>query len=218
MNLYDRFLLPRLVHFTCSRKPNMRQRAKVVPSASGTVLEIGFGTGLNLPFYDPTRVLHLWALEPSSQMWALAQAKAEHAPFPVQLLQAPAEDVPLPDHTVDTVVITYTLCTIQDVPRALAHVVRVLRPDGRLLFCEHGLAPDQRTRNWQNQLDPFWKRLGGGCHLNRDIPALLRAGGFDTPELSTMYIPGWKPASYNYWGKAVPLTPSAESAPTGAAA
>src|SRR3974377_1002402 len=134
MNLYDRFLLPRLVHFTCSRNPNMRQRAKVVPSASGTVLEIGFGTGLNLPCYDPTSVLHLWALEPSSEMWALAQAKAECAPFPVQFLQASAEDVLLPDHIVDSVVITYTLCTIPDVSRALAHVVRVLAPDAGLLF------------------------------------------------------------------------------------
>jgi ubiquinone/menaquinone biosynthesis C-methylase UbiE len=211
MNLYDRFVLPRVVHFTCSRNPNMRQRAKIVPHACGRVLEVGFGSGLNLPFYDSTLVQHLWALDPSQEIWALAQSRAERASFPVEFLHAPAEDVPLADHTVDTVVITYTLCTIPDVPRALGQVGRVLRSDGRLLFCEHGLAPDPRTRNWQNRLNPLWKRLGGGCHLNRDIPTLLRAGGFDTVELSTMYIPGWKPASFNYWGKAVRSVPSAES-------
>jgi len=207
LNLYNRFILPRVVHFTCSRNPNMRQRAKVVPAASGRVLEVGFGSGLNLPFYDSAMVQHLWALDPSQEMWALARAKAQRAPFPVEFLEASAEDVPLADGSVDTVVITYTLCTVPDVPRALAQVARVLRTDGRLLFCEHGLAPDERTRRWQNRLNPLWKRLGGGCHLNRDIPALLRAGRFQLIEISTMYIPGWKPASFNYWGEAIPSSP-----------
>ena len=218
MNLYDRFVLPRVVHFTCSRNPNMRQRAKIVPAASGKVLEIGFGSGLNLPFYDGAAVQHLWALEPSREMWALAERKVTGASFPVELLKASAEDVPLPDRTVDTVVITYTLCTLPDVPRALAQVARVLRADGRLLFCEHGLAPDARVRNWQNRLNPLWKRFGGGCHLNRDIPALLRDGRFHAVELSSMYIPGWRPASFNYWGKATPSSPGADPASTRAAA
>jgi ubiquinone/menaquinone biosynthesis C-methylase UbiE len=182
----------------------MRQRAKVVPAASGRILEVGFGSGLNLPFYDSTLVQHLWALEPAQEMWALAREKAQRAPVPVEFLKAFADDVPLPDHTVDTVVITYTLCTVPDVLRALAEVARVLRPNGHLLFCENGLAPDERTRKWQRRLNPVWKRLGGGCHLDRDIPALLRSGGFQAVELSTMYIPGWKPASFNYWGKAIP--------------
>lgn len=215
MNLYDRFILPRVVHFTCSRNPNMRQRAKIVPAASGEVLEVGFGSGLNLPFYNSTMVRHLWALDPSQEMWALAQQKAQRAPFPVEFLKASAEDVPLADGSVDTVVITYTLCTVPDVPRALAQVARVLRADGRLLFCEHGLAPDERTRRWQNRLNPLWKRLGGGCHLNRDIPALLRGGGFQAIEISTMYIPGWRPASFNYWGKAIPSSPSRGPASAG---
>lgn len=204
MNIYDRFVLPRVVHFTCSRNPNMRQRAKIVPAASGKVLEIGFGSGLNLPFYDSASVRHLWALDPSQEMWALAQHKVHRVSFPVEFLEASAEDVPLPDRTVDTVVITYTLCTLPDIPSALAQVARVLRADGRLLFCEHGLAPDAHVRNWQNRLNPLWKLLGGGCHLNRDIPALLRDGRFQAVEMSTMYSPGWRPASFNYWGTATP--------------
>lgn len=208
IDLYDRYLLPRVVHFTCSRNPNMRQRAKVVPAASGDVLEVGFGSGLNLPFYDGSEVHHLWALDPSQEMWALAQASAQRAPFPVEFLKAPAEDVPIPDRTVDTVVLTYTLCTLPDVPRALAEVARVLRPGGLLLFCEHGLAPDEGTRRWQHRLNPLWKRFSGGCQLNRDIPALLHEGGFQATEISAMYIPGWKPASFNYWGKAISSSPS----------
>jgi len=204
VNLYDRFVLPRIVHFTCSRRPNMRQRAKVVPAASGRVLEIGFGSGLNLPFYDSALVQRLWALDPAEEMWALAREKANRAAFPVEFLKASAEEVPLPDHTVDTVVVTYTLCTVPDAQRALAQIARVLRPNGRLLFCEHGLAPDEGTRKWQRRMNPLWKRLGGGCHLDRDIPALLSGGGFRELELATMYLPGWKPASYNYWGRAVP--------------
>jgi ubiquinone/menaquinone biosynthesis C-methylase UbiE len=203
VNLYDRFLLPRVVHFTCSRNPNMRQRAKVVPAASGQVLEVGFGSGLNLPFYDRAQVQHLWALDPAEEMWSLAREQAKSAPFPVEFLCAPAEEIPLSADSVDTVVITYTLCTVPDVAKALAQVVRVLRPDGRLLFCEHGLAPDESVRKWQRRVAPLWKKLGGGCHLDRDIPALLRDGGFRLVESDSMYIPGWKPASFNFWGRAV---------------
>ncbi len=205
MRLYDRFILPRVVHFTCSLKPAMRQRAKIVPGASGKVLEIGFGSGLNLPFYDSTKVQHLWALDPAEEMWDLARDKVQCAPFPVEFIKAPAEDVPLADDTVDTVVVTYTLCTVPDVLGALLQIKRVLKPNGLLLFCEHGAAPDEGTRRWQNRLNPLWKRLGGGCNLNRPIPSLLQSGGFRALEMSTMYIPGWKPASFNYWGTAIPI-------------
>ena len=204
MNLYDRFVLPRVVHFACSRRPNMRQRAKVVPAASGQVLEIGFGSGLNLPFYDRALVQRLWALEPTAEMWSLAREAARRAPYPVELLRAPAEEIPLATATVDTVVVTYTLCTIPDAEKALAQIVRVLRPDGCLLFCEHGLAPDEGIRKWQRRMNPLWKRVSGGCHLDRDVPALLRDGGFRLVEAETLYLPGWKPASFNYWGRAVP--------------
>ncbi len=204
MRLYDRFVLPRLVDFTCSLKPAMRQRAKIVPAASGKVLEIGFGSGLNLPFYDSTKIQHLWALDPAEEMWDLAREKVQRVPFRVEFIKAPAEDLPLADDTVDTVVVTYALCTVPDVLRALLQIKRVLKPSGLLLFCEHGAAPDVGTRRWQTRLNPMWKRLGGGCNLNRPIPTLLQSSGFRLLEMSTMYIPGWKPASFNYWGTAIP--------------
>ena len=203
MRLYDRFILPRVVHFTCSRGPNMKQRAKILPAATGRVLEIGFGSGLNLPYYDGAKVEHVWALDPMQEMWDLAQERVLRSPFSVEFVKAEAEAVPLANATVDTVVVTYTLCTVPDVLGALSQVKRVLKPNGRLLFCEHGAAPDEKTRQWQNRLNPLWKWLGGGCNLNRPIPSLLESGGFQVLELSTMYLPGWKPASFNYWGTAI---------------
>jgi SAM-dependent methyltransferase len=202
MGLYRRFILPKVVHFTCSMKPNMRQRAKVVPLARGNVLEVGFGSGLNLPFYDAARVRHLWALDPSTEMWALAQGRVRTTDFSVEFLKASAEAIPLPDQIADTVVVAYTLCTLPDVQRALREMARVLRASGELIFCEHGVAPDEDIRRWQNRLNPIWKALGGGCNLNRPIPSLLQQGGFRLCELSSMYIPGWRPASFNYWGRA----------------
>lgn len=203
MGLYRRFILPKVVHFTCSTKPNMRQRAKVVRLARGNVLEVGFGSGLNLPFYDAAKVQHLWALDPSTEMWALAQGMVSTIDFSVEFLKASAEAIPLPDHTADTVLVTYTLCTLPDVLRALREMARVLRPGGELVFCEHGAAPDEDVRRWQNRLNPIWRALGGGCNLNRPIPSLLELGGFRLCELSSMYIPGWRPASFNYWGRAL---------------
>ena len=203
MGLYERFLLPKVVNFTCSMKPNMRQRAKVVPLASGSVLEVGFGSGLNLPFYDGSKVKHVWALDPSAEMWAIAEKRLRGAAFSVEFLRAPAEEIPLADEAADTVLVTYTLCTLPDVRRALGEMARVLKPGGELLFCEHGAAPDESVRRWQNRLNPIWKTLGGGCNLNRPIPALLEEAGFRIREVFSMYIPGWRPASFNYWGRAL---------------
>jgi len=181
----------------------MRQRYKIVPEASGRVLEIGLGSGLNLPVYDPQRVERVFGLEPSPEMTHMAEAGATEVPFEVELLHAGAEEIPLQNASVDTVLVTYTLCTIPDPVRAVREMLRVLRPSGRLLFCEHGVAPDPDVRKWQDRLDGVWGRLAGGCHLNRDIPALLAEGGFAVAQLDTMYIPGWRPASFNYWGSAV---------------
>jgi SAM-dependent methyltransferase len=203
MGLYGRFVLPRIVDFTCRLKPNMRQRAKVVPLAQGSVLEIGFGSGLNLPFYDAARVQRVWALEPSSEMWALAQASVRAVDFPVEFIRASAEEIPLPDQCADTVLVTYTLCTLPELQKPLREMARVLRPGGDLVFCEHGAAPDESVRRWQNRLNPVWKALGGGCNLNRPIPSLLEREGFRLSGLSSSYIPGWRPASFNYWGRAV---------------
>ena len=204
MSLYERFILPRVIHFTCGLKPNRLQRRKIVPLAAGEILEIGFGSGLNLPHYDPAAVKRVWALEPSKAMWDLAHDVVQNSTLAVEFVNASAEEIPLPDDSVDTVLVTYTLCTIPDVSLALRESRRVLRPAGRLLFCEHGEAPDENVRRWQNRLNPLWRRIGGGCNLNRPIPSLIEAGGFRIQNLSTMYIPGWKPASFNYWGSAVP--------------
>jgi ubiquinone/menaquinone biosynthesis C-methylase UbiE len=202
VGLYSRFVLPRVVHLTCSAKPTSRQRQKIVPSARGRVLEVGIGSGLNLPFYEAERVERVFGLDPSPEMTRLAAEAADRAPFEVEFLTAGSEEIPLEADAVDTVVMTYTLCTIPHSLRALREMVRVLKPGGRLLFCEHGLAPDDKVRRWQNRINPIWRRIGGGCYLNRDIPALLVEGGFRVEGLETMYIPGWRPASFNYWGRA----------------
>jgi ubiquinone/menaquinone biosynthesis C-methylase UbiE len=183
-------------------KPSMRQRAKVVPFALGSVLEVGFGSGLNLPFYDKTKVQHVWALDPSREMWTLAEERVRGAGIPVEFLNATAEEIPLPNRSADTVLVTFTLCTLPDVRCALREMARVLKPGGELVFCEHGLAPDENVRRWQDRLNPMWKAFGGGCNLNRPIPSLLEQGGFRLREMSSMYIPGWRPASFNYWGRA----------------
>lgn len=204
MGLYRRFILPRVVHLACSSKPAMRQRQKIVPLASGRVLEVGLGSGLNLPFYDPGRVERLWGLEPSAEMAAMARRSAGELPFPFEIIGLPGEEIPLEDCSVDTVVVTYTLCTVHDTNAALAQVRRVLRPGGRLLFCEHGLAPDRSVRRQQSLVNPAWRLLGGGCNLDRNIPALLAAGGFRIEQLERGYIPGWRAACFNYWGRAAP--------------
>ncbi len=180
----------------------MRQRKKVVPRARGRVLEIGIGSGLNLPFYDASQVSKLWGLDPSPEMTRMAETAARSAPFEVEFIGLPGEEIPLEDSSVDTVLMTYTLCTIPDTESALRQMARVLRPGGELIFCEHGAAPDPRVRRWQHRIDPVWKRFGGGCHLNRAIPSLIKQGGFKVNELDTMYLPGWRPATFNYWGSA----------------
>ena len=203
MGLYERFILPKVVHLTCSSKPIRYQRRKVVPLAKGRVLEIGIGSGLNLPYYDPSKVERVWGLEPSMQMRAMAEKRVRETQLKVEFIGLSDDEIPLESDSVDTVLVTYTLCTIPDVVRALEGMRRVLKPGGELIFSEHGLAPDENVRRWQDRLNPIWKRLGGGCNLNRPIPSLIEQGGFKIKSMETMYIPGWKPASFNYWGTAV---------------
>ena len=202
MGLYGKYVLPRVVHLACSARPNMRQREKLVPLASGRVLEVGMGSGLNLSFYDARRVTKVWGLEPSPEMSKMASAAVEAVAFDVEFVSAGGEQIPLDSESFDTVLMTFTLCTIPDAERALREIARVLKQGGQLLFCEHGAAPDAGIRRWQNRIDPLWRRLAGGCHLNRDIPGLIRRGGFEITRMDTMYIPGWRPASFNYWGAA----------------
>ena len=206
-SLYARFVLPRLVHFVCGRRLALAERERIVPRARGRVLEIGFGSGHNLALYDPREVAEVVALEPSEEMWALARPAVAGSAVPVEGIVGSAEEVPLAGGSVDTVVTTFTLCTVPDPRAALAEARRVLRPGGQLLFCEHGEAPDESVRRWQRRLDPLWSPLAGGCHLGRPVPALLAAGGFRVTGLSARYLGGWRPASFHYLGVAVPAEP-----------
>lgn len=204
MSFYEERILPHLIDFACSTKPTRKQREKVVPMAEGDVLEIGFGSGLNLPFYDRSKVRKIWGLEPSEGMRRKARSLVEGHALDVEFIDLPGEKIPLAADSVDTVLVTYSLCTIPDVIDALAGMRRVLRPGGRLLFSEHGLAPDKGVRRWQRRLNPAWKRLAGGCNMDRNIPALLEEGGFELVIDERMYIPGLRILSYNYWGAARP--------------
>jgi len=203
MGFYENRVLPFMIGLACGTEPIQKQREKVVPRAEGRVLEIGMGPGLNLPYYDRERVEMVWGLEPSEGMRRKAAARIEQAPFEVRWLGLPSEEIPLEDDSADTVVLTYTLCTIPDSQAALAQMRRVLKPGGRLLFSEHGAAPDEAVRRWQDRVNPVWKKLAGGCNINREIPKALEAAGFEIPELDTMYLPGTpKIAAFQYWGHA----------------
>ncbi|MDU8885565.1 class I SAM-dependent methyltransferase [Yeosuana sp. MJ-SS3] len=182
----------------------MYQREKVVPLAKGHVLEIGIGSGLNLPFYNSVKVKQLTAIDPSEEIWSKNEIDVSKLEYGFKFIKAFAEDIPENNNTFDSAVITYTLCTIPDVQKALTEIKRVLKPNGEIIFCEHGKAPDKTVEKWQNLVNPLWKRLGGGCNLNRNIPSILENNGFKISQMETMYIPGWKPASFNYWGTAIP--------------
>lgn len=181
----------------------MKQREKIVPVAEGDVLEVGFGTGLNLPYYDTSRVRKVWALEPSEGMRRRSAELVADSELDIEFIDLPGEQIPLDDASVDTVLVTYTLCTIEDTTKALEGMRRVLKPGGKLLFCEHGLAPDEDVRKWQARLNPVWSTFAGGCRMDRDIPALIAEGGFEIKVDERMYIPGPKVLCYNYWGSAV---------------
>ena len=202
MGLYSKHILPKVIDWTCKQKPNMRQREKVIPLANGIVLEIGIGSGLNLPMYNGDLVNHLTAIDPSKEIWNKNIIDTKKLNFGFEFIEAFAEEVPVDNNCFDTVVVTYTLCTIPDLNKAFEEIRRVLKPSGKLIFCEHGNAPDKAVRIWQNMVNPLWKRIWGGCNLNRDIPKLIERNGFNTIELQTMYIPGWKPASFNFRGTA----------------
>ncbi len=202
MSWYEEKVLPRLINVACSSKPAYKQREKVVPRASGDVLEIGFGSGLNLAHYDQDKVRRIWGLEPSEGMRRLAEKPIANSGLDVELIDLPGEEIPLEDNSVDTVLITFTLCTIPEVATALDGMRRVLKPGGQLLFSEHGKAPDANVVKWQDRMNPVWKKVSGGCNMNRDIPALLGAAGLEIQDDNRMYVPGLKSLSYMYWGAA----------------
>ena len=206
MSLYDKYILPRLLNCACSARPMIYQRQKVVPQAEGKVLEVGIGSGLNLPFYDKSKVKKIWGLDPSEELNRMASKVATEENLEVDFIISGAENIPLPDDHVDTVLITYTMCTIPEVEQANQEMKRVLKPGGKMIFCEHGKAPDPNIHKWQNRVNPFWKKIAGGCNLNRDIPDLIEASGFKLENLETMYLPSTPNiAVYNYWGYAKPI-------------
>ncbi len=200
MSLYERHVLPHLIDFACGMGAVMKARSQVVPQARGRVLEIGIGSGLNLGFYDPQRVQVVVGVDPSAAMQRLARERAARCQVPVEMIALELGQIQAEDASFDDIVCTFTLCTIPDAVAALREMRRVLKPGGRLLFCEHGLAPDLPVLRWQRRLTPLWKPLAGGCHLDRDIPALIHAGGFHIRQLDTGYLKGPRPMTHVYRG------------------
>ena len=200
MKFYDEKILPHLIDFACGMGQVMKTRAQVVPQASGRVLEIGIGTGLNLSFYDPAKVSVIVGVDPSAAMQKLAQQRAAQISIPVEMIALELGQIQAADASFDSIVCTFTLCTIPDPLAALQEMRRVLKPGGQFLFAEHGRAPDLKVRVWQDRLTPLWRPLAGGCHLNRDIPALLKAGGFRLREVHSRYLQGPRPLTWVWHG------------------
>jgi ubiquinone/menaquinone biosynthesis C-methylase UbiE len=203
VGFYERRILPRLIDFGMRRKQLGRLREQLVGRVRGRVLEIGIGSGRNLPFYRRDLDV-LLGLDPSRELLQMARAHATWVHFPVELSEGRAEDIPLDDGAVDHVIMTWTLCSVAEPARALLEVRRVLRPGGSLLFIEHGQSPDLRLQRWQDRLTPIWRRLAGGCHLNRPIDRLIEESGFRLAELETGHlVKGPRVATYHYQGCAV---------------
>ena len=208
---YEHHVLPVGLDFVCGLGRFSEQRDKVVPQARGRILEIGIGTGLNLPHYDRSHVDSITGVDPATELHRWAQRRAREAGLQVELVPLQAESLPFAEHSFDTVLVTYALCTIEAPVPALQEMRRVLKPEGRLIYCEHGLAPEDAVQRWQRRINPLWCRYAGGCQLDRDIPDLIRAAGFELVEPQSGYIAGPRPFTYNYWGQARALVAAAPS-------
>lgn len=203
MGFYQDIILPRLVHRSMTNSELLPYRQRVLAAAEGRVLEIGMGSGLNLPLY-PAAVREVIGLDPSAQLLAMARRAAEHCACPVDFIDGSAEEIPLESHSVDTVVTTWTLCSIHDAEQALREMRRILKPGGQLLFVEHGISPENSVQRWQDGLTPIWKHIAGGCHLNRPIGTLVETAGFSISRIEEGYAKGPRPMVYMYEGRAVP--------------
>ena len=202
MGFYERWIVPRLLELAMQNRLLDHYRHQTIASARGLVLEVGVGSGVNLPLYRPA-VTHVVGLDPSPQLLRLASRRAADAVVPVSLLRGSAEHGPFGDAVFDTIVMTWTLCSIPNPMAALTEMRRVLRQGGRLIFVEHGLSPEIRTSRWQRRLTPYWKRISGGCHLDRKTDDLIRAAGFGLDEIETGYMKGPKPWTFMYHGSAM---------------
>jgi ubiquinone/menaquinone biosynthesis C-methylase UbiE len=204
VSFYGDRILPHLIDISMRQERLKAYRQRMVSAAEGRILEIGIGSGLNIPYYGG-RAEKLIGLDPSAKLLSLAARALKVGQVPIELLNGSAESIPLEDKSIGTVVTTWTLCTIPDAQRALAEMRRVLKPDGRLLFVEHGRAPDATVHSWQDYLTPLWKRIAGGCHLNRNISQLIEHSGFRIEQMATGYMKGPRPMTFMYEGSARPM-------------
>jgi ubiquinone/menaquinone biosynthesis C-methylase UbiE len=203
MSFYNDHILPHVINLAMRNRELTAYRERVLSQAHGRVLEIGIGSGLNLPLYG-SRVEAILGLDPAARLIAMAQDAANRSKIPVTLITGSAQAIPIDRGSIDTLVTTWTLCSIPDVGAALQDMRRVLKPGGQLLFVEHGSAPEENVRKWQNRLTPLWKRIGGGCHLNRPIRTLIEDARFRILRLDTGYAKGPRPMTYFYEGCATP--------------
>ncbi len=205
MSFYEKYILPRFLNCACASEPITYQRKKVVPLAEGKILEVGIGSGLNLPFYNKSKIEEIWGIDPSEELNAMAKKVAIKEDINVNFITSSAEDIPFPNDYFDTVLITYTMCTIPSVLQANKEIRRVLKHNGKMIFCEHGVSPDENIKNWQKRLNSIWGKIAGGCNINRNIPMLIKRSGFKIVEMDEMYLPKTpRIAGYNYWGYAKP--------------
>jgi ubiquinone/menaquinone biosynthesis C-methylase UbiE len=205
MSFYEKYILPRFLNCACASEPITYQRKKVVPLAEGKILEVGIGSGLNLPFYNKSKIIEIWGIDPSEELNAMAKRVATEENINVKFITSSAEDIPFPNNYFDTVLITYTMCTIPSVLKANEEMRRVLKSGGKMIFCEHGASPDESIKKWQKRLNSIWGKIAGGCNINRDIPMLIKSSGFKIVMMDEMYLPKTpKIAGYNYWGYATP--------------
>ena len=203
LSLYNKYFLPCCLDMACGAKPILQQREKVVPYATGEVLELGIGSGHNLPYYNSEKVSRIVGVDPDEHLWQRSKDRREACQIPVERVGISGESIPLEDASFDSVVVTYSLCTIPDPVKALQEAKRLLRPGGNIYFCEHGQAPDPKVVQWQKRIDPFWKLIAGGCHSGRNIPALFHAADLKLEKIEESYLSsGPKVLSYNYRGVA----------------
>lgn len=208
MGVYGKYVLPRIIDVAMRNEETARLRAAWIPNARGEVLEVGIGSGLNLPFYS-SDVHRVYGVDPSFELQRMARKRAGAGQIEVEFLSQSAEEqLSLGDASIDTVVITWALCSIPNAPKALQQVKRVLKPSGRLIFLDHGRAPDPDVAVWQDRITPVWKRICGGCHLNRKIDDLIAAAGYRITELKTCYLTGPRPMMYTYQGIAETILPT----------
>ena len=207
MNFYGRWILPPILDLVMRQRQLAKYRREVVAAASGRVLEVGIGSGLNLPFYGK-QVEIVVGIDPSLRLLSIARRRAVAARVRTALVQGSATAIPLADQSVDTLVMTWTLCSIPDPLAALCEMRRVLKPAGKLLFVEHGLSPVPGIERWQRRLTPAWRRIAGGCHLDRKMDDLIRSAGFELTALRTEYAQGPRMMTYMYEGRADPGTPT----------